>query len=154
MTVAREHYKSLTKEEIEGRAPTQAAVPKGDPTVQHQFAVLEDTSGSPILDAEGNVQIDIRSMPRDISHVGLASSDPSAPMFSGAETSPLMQAIAKLPYVNDMAYYHDQWAALAQMQGIEVQATILPAMVLTVTGSDTPVIDQATKEIAEKEKSP
>lgn len=146
ITLAREHYKKLTDQEIEGRAPTKGAVPKADPNVRHQFKVLLDKNGEPILDAKGNLQIDIRSMPRNISHVGLASADPNASFFSGAETSSLMQGIAKIPYMNDMAYYHDQWAALAQMQGIEVQATILPAMVLVVAGSDTPLIKQVTQE--------
>jgi len=41
-----------------------------------------------------------------------------------------MQAIAKLPYINDMAYFHDQWVAVAQMEGVAVQATILPATIL------------------------
>ena len=146
ITAAREHYNNMTDKEIEGRAPTKAALAKADPEVKHQFKVLVDKQGNPILDAKGNHQIDIRSMPRDVSHVGLATADSNAPLLSGAETSPVMQGVAKIPYMNDMAYYHDQWAAVAQMEGIEVQATILPATILTVAGSDTPVIHQATEE--------
>ena len=151
LTLAREHYRQQTDQDIAGKAPSQGGVakldPKLDPEVAHQFSVLTDENGHPILSADGNLQIDIRSMPRDsISHVGLATADTSAGLLSGAETSMPMELIAKLPYMNDMAYYHDQWAAVAQMSGFEVQATILPALILTVTGSDTPIIDQATKQ--------
>lgn len=149
LTAAREHYNKMTQQEIEGRAPTQSAVAKLDPAVQHEFKVLVDGQGNPILDAQGHQQIDITSMPKSISHVGLATADPNAPFLSAVETSPLMQAIAKLPYINDMAYFHDQWMAITQTQGLAVQATILPALVLTVAGSDTPIIQQATQATIE-----
>jgi len=158
ITVAREHYKSRTNQEIEGKAPTKPAIAKldreGGPNqnMKYKFTVLTDGKGTPIKDAYGNMQVDIRSLPRDISHVGLATADLEAGFGSGAETSMPMQGIAKIPYMNDMAYYHDQWMAVSQAQGIEVQATILPALILTVSGSETPVIDQAT-DIAIKTKA-
>ena len=63
-----------------------------------------------------------------------------------------MRAVAMMPYMNDMAYFHDQWAAVAQMEGFQVQATIVPATVLTVTGSDSPLLTQTTEEIQEDKK--
>ena len=150
LTAAREHYKEMTDKEIEGKAPTKSAVAKDN--IKHQFSILRDGEGNPIRDSQGNCQIDIRSMPRDISHVGLATDNPNAPILSVAETSPSMQAVAKIPYMNDMAYYHDQWAAIAQMEGIEIQATIFPAMIVTVAGSDTPIVNQITEENIESKK--
>ena len=150
ITAAREHYKARTNQEIEGKAPTKPAIAKLDPRggpnmdMKYKFTVLADEKGNPIRDAYGNMQIDIRSLPRDISHVGLATAEMEAGFGSGAETSLPMQGFAKIPYMNDMAYYHDQWVAVAQLQGIAVQATILPAIILTVSGSDTPLIGQAT----------
>jgi len=153
LTLAREKYKEMTSKEIEGKAPTKDAVAKEDPAVKHRFKILVDKNGTPILDAKGNTQIDIRSMPRDISHVGLATDNADASLFSGAETSKLMQGVAKIPYLNDMAYYHDQWSAIAQMEGIEVKLTIFPATIVTVIGSDTPIINQVTAEnIEQKDK--
>jgi len=152
LTAAREHYKNMTDKEIEGRAPTKGAIPKPklDPNVKHEFSILVDKNGDPMMDSTGKYhQIDIRSLPRDVSHVGLAATEKSAAFLSGAESSAPMQAIAKLPYMNDMAYFHDQWAAVAQMEGLEIQATIFPATILTVTGSDTPLITQATQEALE-----
>ena len=144
-SVAREYYTSMTNAQIEGRAPNQSAIakPKLIPGKTHSFQILRDENGFPILDSSGKYfQIDITSLPQGISHVGLATTDMNAGFFSGQETSALMQGLARLPYVNDMAYFHDQWAAVAQMSGIEVQTTIFPAMALTVTGSDTPLFNQ------------
>lgn len=160
-TAAREKYKSMTNKEIEGKITTQDAVAKEDPkfihqkvNVLHEYKILVDGDGNPILDQHGNQQIDIRSMPREMFHVGLQTANPDAGVFSGAETSKPMQALAKVPYINDMAYYHVQWMALTQKQGIAVQATIIPATIITVTGSDTPIINQATKKnIDSKEKN-
>lgn len=155
LTTAREYYKNMTDEEINGRAPTKGSIPKPelDPNIKHEYTVLVDNDGKPILDSTGkHYQIDIRSLPRDVSHVGLATTEPQAGFFSGAESSAPMQAVAKLPYMNDMAYFHDQWAAVAQMEGLEVQATIIPATILTITGSDTPLINQATQENLENRK--
>ncbi|MEH8016541.1 hypothetical protein MN202_04820 [Rheinheimera muenzenbergensis] len=150
LTAAREHYKNMTAEEIEGRAPTKRAIPKPklDPSIEHEYTILRDESGQPILDSTGKFhQIDIRSLPRDASHVGLATTNRDAGFFS--ETSTPMQTLAKLPYMNDMAYFHDQWAAVAKMEGVMVQATIVPAIILTVSGTDTPLINQTTEEIEE-----
>ena len=155
VTAAREHYNNMTNEEIEGRAPTKGSIPKPklDPDIEHKFTILKDESGKPIMDASGKYyQIDIRSLPKDVSHVGLATTEASSSFFSGAENSAPMQAIAKLPYMNDMAYFHDQWAAVAQMEGLEIQYTIVPALAITVTGSDTPLINQATEEVIEDGK--
>ena len=155
LTAAREHYKNMTDKEIEGRAPTKGAIPKPklDPNIKHDFKILVDESGEPIMDATGKYhQIDIRSLPREASHVGLATDQAGGSFFSGAEGSDPMKFFGTLPYANDMAYFHDQWAAVSQMEGIEIQATILPATILTVTGSDTPLINQATEENIESEK--
>jgi hypothetical protein len=151
-SLAREFYEKTTASELDGKAPTKDAVPKDDPSIKHQFRVLTDSEGQPILDSEGNTQIDIRSMPKDISHVGLQTDRTKASFFSGAETSAPMQALAKVPYLNALAYFHDQWAAVAQMEGMEVQITIVPASILTASGSDTPLVNQSTKEAIESQK--
>ena len=152
LSAARNKYKEMTKQEIEGRAPTKSAVAKLDPKVKHQYSILLDKEGNPILDSNNNEQINITSMPREISHVGIATNAANTSLVSGAETSTSMQLLAKLPYLNDMAYYHDQWAAIAQMGGVEIVATIVPATILTVTGSDIPIINQATEENIESKK--
>ena len=64
-----------------------------------------------------------------------------------------MQLVAQIPFMNDMAYYHDQLCAIYDIKGIDVQLTIIPATILTFAGSERPLMDeiiQVTKENEEK----
>ena len=91
LTAAREYYSSMTEEQIEGRAPSKGAIPKPklDPSVRHEFKILVDGNGEPIKDATGKYhQIDIRSLPKDASHVGLAGTDPSRSSFRSGSFTP------------------------------------------------------------------
>jgi hypothetical protein len=147
LAAARETYRAQTGLDPDGKAPSEPAVAKEDPVVRAKFGILVDKQGNPVLDAKGNTQVAITSMGREISHVGLATANPSAPVLSFSETSPAMQAIAKVPYMNAMAYFHDQWAAVAQMSGVAVPATIVPAVILTVSATDSPLVNTVTNEV-------
>ena len=61
-----------------------------------------------------------------------------------------MQLIAKIPYVNDMAYFHDQWVDVARMRGLAVPATIIPAAVLVAHGTDASIANKTTGSIIER----
>ena len=51
--------------------------------------------------------------------------------------------------MNDMAYFHDQWCAVEGFGLPATIVTILPATILTVAGSDRPVLDQIIDVINE-----
>lgn len=132
MTLARDSYSSLTKEEIEGRAPTEKAVPKLDTEKMKLYGFINDGESTDGVTAK---------MPKSISHVGLATKALKGSILE--ETSGVMQGIAKVPYFNDMAYFHDQWMDVANItnKGLVV-TTILPAYLLTVAGGELPIISQ------------
>jgi hypothetical protein len=137
---AREVYSGVTKQQAEGKAPTKEPVLKGDPAVRAAYKALN------------NGNLDITSMPRDISHVGLETGNAEPGYFAPDETAGVMQDLAKLPYVNDMAYFHDQWMNLTETEGVAVQVTILPAIVLTGAASDPALTQPGTQAVVEKEK--
>lgn len=72
--------------------------------------------------------------------------------WGAAETSGIMRDLAKLPYMNDMAYFHDQWMALTDAQGIAVQVTILPAIAFVGMGSQGAQNNIGTQQVVEKEQ--
>jgi hypothetical protein len=142
---AREVYNSVTHGALDGKAPIKAPILKAK--LEGEVLVK---SGYKTLD---NGQLDITSMPRDISHVGIATGNADPGYFSMDETSGLMQDLAKLPYMNGMALFHDQWMALTNTEGILVQVTILPAIALTAAASDPALSDPSTKVVIENEKT-
>ncbi len=98
MTIARESYTALTKEQIDGRAPTEKAVPKLNTEKMKLYGFIEDGESTDGITAK---------MPKTFSHVGISTKNLNASFFSGEETSSLMQGVAKIPYFNDMAFFHD-----------------------------------------------
>lgn len=144
-------YKDFMDEELTGEPAIEGAVAKldedGKPRIIGSWKPLQDEDGKMITDAEGNAQIDITSMPKSVSHVGFASSSMDVPDIGFEETSALMQAVAKLPYFNDMAYFHDQWMAIAQGDGLTVPITVLPAIIAVGAAADPVVMGPPTEEI-------
>lgn len=146
----RETYKKVAGEYQDGKLPAKGGVAKQSDAALKEYGIVTDEHGQPVLDANGRHQVSIRSIGRtSVSHVGLVTGDANAPLLSGAETSLPMEAVSKIPYINDLGYFHDQWAELAGMQGIAVQATIVPALAVTVGGAHETSIQRATEEAVE-----
>lgn len=147
-------YKDFMEAELTGEPATGGAVAKldedGKPRIIGSWKPLQDQDGTLITDADGNAQIDITSMPKSVSHVGFASSSMDVPDIGFEETSALMQAVAKLPYFNDMAYFHDQWMAVAQQGGLTVPITVLPAIIIVGAAADPVVTGPPTDEIIDE----
>ncbi len=92
-------------------------------------------------DRNGKTVLDMSKVPPDTSYVGLAT-DKGAPPWPAAlvaETGPVMNAVAKVPGMNAMSIFHDQWVISWDMSGPAVQATIIPAVVLTYMGTEAPL---------------
>lgn len=138
--LAREAYSEVTKKPLEGDPATKPAVLKNTPEVRSAYGTLE------------NGNLDITSMPKDISHVGMSTDVVDPGYFSPLETGGLLQDLAKIPYVNAMAYFHDQWMAISDAQGLTVQVTILPAIALTGAGSEGAQNNIGTEQVVEVEK--
>lgn len=139
--MAREVYSEVAKKPLEGAPATKPAVLKNTPEVLNAYKTLE------------NGNLDITSMPTDISHVGIATDVVDPGYFSPLETSGLMQDLAQIPYINDMAIFHDQWMAIWDLQNeTAIKVTILPAIALTGAGSQGAQNNIGTEHVVEDEK--
>ncbi len=161
LSMAREYYRSVTQLEIEGKAPTEPPVPKLDEDyTKGKFIFLKYDNGEPmfksVFDKDNNMfkvhLVDVSTMSRNISMVGLASANSAEGFLSLAETGVPMQAIAKIPYMNDMGYFHDIWCDKIAQTGYEMNMaetviTIIPATIVTVAGSDTPLLTKIIEEL-------
>jgi len=101
-------------------------------------AYLREADGSLRTDANGDFVTNVRETDHMISHVGLNERDSSTPLLGLGERSGLMTAASKIPGVNAMAYFHDAWTQDAQMTGLPMVITIIPATVLTYTATGAP----------------
>lgn len=145
---AREAYKGFTKQDLDGKPASKGAILKldTDGNVNPEVKAMYQTTNLE------NGNLDITSLPKDISHVGIATATVSTDYWGTTETSGVMQDLGKLPYMNDMAYFHDQWMAVSNMQGLAVQLTILPAIAFTGMGTEGAQNTPATEMAVDKEK--
>jgi hypothetical protein len=166
MVAARAEFERMTETELDGRPASKDPIPKSDILMEMEkalhedpdkleimpFKLLKDDSGHFIRDIEGNLQIDINSIPSDIAQVGLQNGSDPTVWYSGTEASaPLKFMAQNVPYFNELSRYHDQWAAVARMDPStgEVQFTILPAMGLIVAGAPEGATNITTNTVIE-----
>jgi hypothetical protein len=103
-------------------------------------------------DASGKMVLDMSKVPPNHSYVGSATNvaKPGWPANLYQETGGAMNAVAKVPGMNAMSILHDQWVISWDMTGPGVQATILPAIVVTYMGTEAPIQSAIQKAAADK----
>ncbi len=136
LSLANEAYNNTTRLDIEGKAPVYGSFYDKDSILQNKSLTLFDKYGNQVL-KDGKAVLDITKLSREVSHVGLAGVG-----IAITENSYPMQLFAQIPFVNDMAYYHDQLCAIYGIDGINIQTTLIPATMLTIAGSDRPIMEQ------------
>lgn len=107
---------------------------------------------------DGKKALDMSKVDNHYSYLGkaVAEGEP-AQWYTGAETGGLMNGIAKVPGLNAMAIFHDQWVIQAPLTGLNNQATIIPAIVFTYLGTEAGIqneIQKAAINSKEPESSP
>ena len=107
---------------------------------------LAKVDGKPVLDM---AKVDPR-----YSYVGLAVEAGQKASWLTAETGPVMNGIAKIPGMNAMAIFHDQWVIQAPLSGWTNQATIIPAVVLTYMGTEAGIQNEIQDSIAKGAPAP
>lgn len=88
------------------------------------------------VDAKGNFIVDMSKVDPAIPAVGLK--DHTA-LFQ--ETNVVMTTVSRIPGMQAMAVFHDNWAIAWDMNSFATPATILPAIVLTYVGTGAPYFD-------------
>jgi hypothetical protein len=94
--------------------------------------------------------LDISKVDPRYSYVGKAIEAGDKVQFY-SETSGAMNGIAKIPGMNAMAIFHDQWVIQAPLSGWQNQATIIPAIVLTYLGTEAGIQNKIQNTISQSQ---
>ena len=136
MVVIQDTYQRKLDHKMTGKAS------KGDPycmTVSSAGcappaeAFVRKADGSLDLDSNGIPKIDMSKVDKTRPAVGIK--DPRA-YFN--ENNLVMKGVSKVPGMNDMAVFHDQWAMKWNMGSKTTAASIVPAVVVTYWGLGAP----------------
>jgi hypothetical protein len=103
-------------------------------------AYIRNADGSLVLDERGVPKLDMSKLDPNRPAVGLK--DPNA-FFN--EKNPVMKGVSKVPGMNGMAVFHDQWALKWEMGALTTPASIVPAVVLTYWGLGAPYYESLQK---------
>ncbi|HEL4296293.1 TPA: hypothetical protein UM674_000215 [Stenotrophomonas maltophilia] len=106
---------------------------------------LSKVNGKPVLDM---AKVDSR-----YSFVGKAAEVGQGGNLLAYESGTLMNGVAKIPGMNAMAIFHDQWVIQAPLEGWTNGATIIPAVVLTYMGTEAGIQNLVQKSVVSNEPS-
>lgn len=124
---------------ISAEPGTQACAPPSD-------AIMKNADGTDLI-TDGKRTLNVKFIDHTRTVVGLAS-DPSPPnglldksVYNlTADNGLTMKAIAfTTPGANAFSLFHDQWVAVSHLEGLQVQGTIVPAIVLIYNGTAAPL---------------
>ena len=148
LTLASAYYNGQVGRDMDGRLATGAPIDKFDPKQQEYYGVFCDEEGRPVLTFNERTQsfeprIDTNNIPARISQVGIASREALggiADMVSSESAIPMRLLADGIPMMNAMAALHDHLCDLYALQNSAVvMLTIIPASILTVAASETPL---------------
>ena len=146
MVLIQEGYHSVTKQTLD---KDSLKASKGDPYCTSTLvncrnipedAIVKDKETGKVLG------LDQSKLDKTAPHVGtMAPLDPKAEIIWKSEASPGMIAASKIPGMNAMAVFHDQWGLNWKMPDSVLVPTIVPAIVLTYNGTSAPLLEQVRK---------
>lgn len=143
MVVVQDTFKSMTGHRLSGKAsegePYCVSVDIANATLPASCAPPKDAyvrkpNGELDLDSNGVPKIDMSKVDPTRAAVGVKSADSNF----GTERSSPMIAISKVPGMQGMAVFHDQWAMKWDMNAFNTPVSIIPAVVLTYWGLGAP----------------
>jgi hypothetical protein len=147
-------YKKYTGHELDGKssqgeAYCMAADPASKATcLPPEEAYLRDANGKILTDADGLPQVDVTKTDPSRPHVGKWS--PINESRISGERSGFMTGVSRVPGMNAMSVFHDNWAVSWDMGPVTTVATIPPAIVLTYIGTGAPYYDRIEKTAIER----
>jgi hypothetical protein len=150
MVLVQDGYKRYTGSALDARASEGDAycmTAEGEACSPPESAYVKDDKGKIVHNAKGEPIIDMSKVDPRVPHVGLMGGAGN-PNWS-EERSPVMTSISKVPGMNAMALFHDQWTISWDMGTLTTPASIIPAIVLTYTGTGAPYYDLLKKTTVE-----
>lgn len=147
MVVIQDTFKDMTTHDLSGKAsegePYCVTVATTDCAPPSE-AYVRNPDGSLALDDRGVPKLDVSKMDPKRPMVGLK--DPKATFNEG---NVVMKGISKVPGMNGMAVFHDQWAMKWDMNAFTTPTSIVPAVVLTYWGLGAPYYTDLQKTAVE-----
>lgn len=146
MVIVRDGYKAYLKTELDARASQgeaycMAAI--AEECSPPEAAYVRDANGKVVFDSKGQPVVDMTKIDPRVPHVGNMGG--AAEPHWNEERSALMTSVSKVPGMNAMALFHDQWMIKWDPGTLTTAATIIPAIVLTYTGTGAPYYDHLQK---------
>ncbi len=106
---------------------------------------IRDAQGNIQFDSEGHPLVDVRRTDPLRPHVGKWTTEGQVKLTS--EMGKPLTAVSRIPLMNTMAMFHDQWAVSWQMSEPVLISTIPIAIVITAYGTDAPTADKLLRQI-------
>lgn len=142
MVLIQEGYREYTKASLDEEALKSSS---GDPyCISDVVNCQRPPESAAVYDKEGKfIGWDKSKLDRTAPHVGTGLPNQNIELAGVAsEASPFMKGVSKVPGMNAMAFFHDQWAINWNMPPGVLQATIYPAIVMTYNGTSAPLFEE------------
>ncbi len=143
MVLVKDGYKAYTKSDLDARSS------KGD---AYCMTAVEKSDCSPpddayTKDANGNRVVDMTKVDPRVPHVGIMSGADEPHWYE--ERGAPMTLVSRVPGMNAMALFHDQWMIQwGDPNVFTTVGTIIPAVVLTYTGTGATYYEHLQKTVA------
>lgn len=145
MVLIQTGYEKVTDHQIDGRAAKGEAycmATVGAECSPPKSAYLTDSDGNIKFDKNGDPLVDVTKTDPLRPHVGTWAKENDTPFIGAGERSASMTAVSRVPGMNAMAVFHDTWSVSWDMNAFTNVATIVPAVVLTYTGTGAPYFER------------
>jgi hypothetical protein len=153
MVLIQTGYKEVTGQPIDGRVSRGEAycmATVGAECSPPKDAYLRDARGNILYDEKGEPRVDVTKTDPLRPHVGTWAKAGDTPIIGAGERSAIMTAVSRVPGMNAMAFFHDQWSVSWDMNAFTNVATIVPAVVVTYTGTGAPFFDKLQQSTTER----
>lgn len=154
MVLIQTGYERVTDHQIDGRSSRGEAycmATVGAECSPPKSAYVTDAQGNVQFDSHGNPLVDVTKTDPLRPHVGTWSKAGDTPLIGAGERSASMTAVSRVPGMNTMALFHDKWSVSWDMDAFTNVASIVPAVVLTYTGTGAPYFDRLQRAASKDE---
>jgi hypothetical protein len=152
MVLVQDGYRSVTKHKLDPRASKGEAycmATVGEKCSPELSAYIRDADGKILYDEKGNPRVDVTKVDPRRPRVGTWAKANETPLIGVGERSALMTGVSRVPGMNAMALFHDQWSVTWHMDTFTNVVTIAPAVVLTYTGTGAPFFEKLEGTVVE-----
>lgn len=158
MVLVQAGFEKVTTHPIDGRASQGEAycmATVGAECSPPKSAYVTDANGNIQFDKNGEPLVDVTKTDPIRPHVGTWSKEADTPLIGVGERSASMTAVSRVPGMNAMAVFHDTWTVAWDMNAFTKVTTIVPAVVLTYTGTGAPYYEHLEDTAAaNRQKAP